>query len=164
MGHGSLAEVPAAGTNFVAGFAGRKSFSRVMAKVQCDHAGWIDGEELAVALSAADVFLMPSTQESFGLMAVESMACGTPVLVFEGTALPDIIKAPQGGLAVPAKNSEALACAIRQLLEDDALKDKLGRQARQIAEREYAFALYCQRHVELYQNAIAQHTQEKKSL
>jgi glycosyltransferase involved in cell wall biosynthesis len=124
--------------------------------------GWLDGEGLAEALSVADVFLMPSVQEAFGLMAVESMACGTPVIVFEGTALPDVIKAPHGGLAVPAKNSEALAAAIQKVLEDEALRNKLGKQARQIAEKEYALALYGQRHINMYENAIARHRSGKK--
>ena len=116
--------------------------------------GWVDGEDLAIALSAADVFLMPSIQEAFGLMAVEAMSCGTPTIVFEGTSLPDVIKSPRGGLAVPAKDSVALAGAIKRLLEDDDLRGELGRQARQIAEREYGFPLYLQRHVGLYEKVI----------
>jgi glycosyltransferase involved in cell wall biosynthesis len=85
------------------------------------------------------------------------MACGTPVIVFEGTALPDVIKAPLGGLAVPAKDSRALAVAIKQLLENDELRCKLGKQARQIAEREYSFSQYVKRHISLYDKAIEQH-------
>ena len=119
--------------------------------------GWVDGEDLAIALSAADVFLMPSIQEAFGLMAVEAMACGTPVIVFEGTALPDVIKSPLGGIAVPAKDSVALAGAIKRLLDDDDLRSELGRQARQIAEREYAFPMYVQRHISLYEEVIERH-------
>ena len=111
----------------------------------------------AVALSAADVFLMPSIQEAFGLMAVEAMACGTPVIVFEGTALPSVIRAPHGGLAVPARDSVALAGAIKRLLDDDDLRSELGGQARQIAEREYAFPLYIQRHLSLYEEVIERH-------
>ena len=134
-----------------------RAFRSLYPKYSVITPGWIDGEELAVALSAADVFLMPSIQEAFGLMAVESMACGTPVVVFEGTALPDVIKAPQGGLAVPARDSVALAAAIQRLLEDDDLRSELGGQARKIAEREYAFPLYVQRHISLYEEVIERH-------
>jgi glycosyltransferase involved in cell wall biosynthesis len=123
--------------------------------------GWIDGEELAVALSAADVFLMPSIQEAFGLMAIESMACGTPVITFDGTSLPEVIKTPHGGLAVPAKDSVALAGAIQKLLEDDNLRDKLGKQARQIAEQEYTLPVYVQRHLSLYEDAIERHLEKR---
>jgi glycosyltransferase involved in cell wall biosynthesis len=75
--------------------------------------GWVtDTDAIAEGLCAADLFLMPSIAEAFGLMAVESMACGTPVIVFEGTALPETINAPECGIAVPYKDSEALARAI----------------------------------------------------
>jgi glycosyltransferase involved in cell wall biosynthesis len=124
--------------------------------------GWIDGEELAVTLAAADVFLMPSIQEAFGLMAVESMACGTPVITFDGTSLPDVIKAPLGGLSVSAMDSNALAGAIQKLLEDDDLRKRLGKQARQIAEQEYALPLYVQRHLSLYEDAIKRHHRQNQ--
>jgi glycosyltransferase involved in cell wall biosynthesis len=138
-------------------FEDGKGFKILSPKYSVITTGWIDSENLAVALSAADVFLMPSIQEAFGLMAVEAMACGTPVIVFEGTALPDVIKSPLGGLAVPAMDSVALAGAIKLLLEDDDLRSKLGWQARKIAEREYAFPLYVQRHISLYEEVIERH-------
>ncbi len=117
--------------------------------------GWADGEVLANALSAADLFLMPSVQEAFGLMAVEAMACGTPVVVFEGTSLPEVIGAPDGGgTVVPMKDSRALASEIARLLADDETREALGRRAREIAEREYAHSLYVRRHLDLYRSLL----------
>jgi len=142
-------------------FQDGKDFKALSPKYNVNTTGWIDGEDLAVALSAADVFLMPSIQEAFGLMAVEAMACGIPVIVFEGTSLPGVIKCPLGGLAVPAMNSVALAGAIKRLLDDDDLRSRLGEQARQIAEREYAFPLYVQRHIRLYEEVIDRHHNRK---
>jgi glycosyltransferase involved in cell wall biosynthesis len=135
-------------------FEDGKGFKILSPKYIVTTPGWVDGEDLAVALSAADVFLMPSIQEAFGLMAVEAMACGIPVIVFEGTSLPDVIRVPRGGLAVPAMDSVALAGAIKRLLDDDDLRSELGGQARQVAEREYAFPLYVQRHISLYREVI----------
>ena len=131
-----------------------RAFRSLWPKYSVITPGWIDGEELAVVLSAADIFLMPSVQEAFGLMAVEAMACGTPVVVFDGTALPDVIQSPKGGLTVSAKNSAALAKTIQRLLEDQKLRDELGRQGRQIAESEYSLPMYVQRHIDLYEEAI----------
>jgi len=145
-------------------FEDGKGFKVLSPKYNVCMLGWVDGENLADALSAADVFLMPSIQEAFGLMAVESMACGTPVIVFEGTSLPDVIKAPLGGLAVPAKDSVALAGAIKRILDDDELRSELGRQARQIAESEYAFPLYVQRHIRLYEEVIERHQNGDRGL
>ena len=138
-------------------FEDGKGFKILSPKYSVVTPGWVEGENLAVALSAADVFLMPSIQEAFGLMAVEAMACGTPTIVFEGTSLPDVIRSPRGGLAVPAKDSVALAGAIKQLLDDDDLRSELAGQACQIAESEYAFPLYVQRHITLYEEVIESH-------
>jgi glycosyltransferase involved in cell wall biosynthesis len=144
-------------------FEDGKGFKILSPKYSVITPGWVDGEDLAIALSAADVFLMPSIQEAFGLMAVEAMACGTPVIVFEGTSLPEVIRSPQGGLAVPAMDSVALAGAIKRLLNDDDLRSRLGGQARQLAEQEYSFPLYVERHVKLYEDVIKCHYQGRQA-
>ena len=141
-------------------FQDGKGFQCLSPKYNIVATGWIDGEELAGALSAADVFMMPSIQEAFGLMAVEAMACGVPVIVFEGTSLPGVIKSPRGGLAVPARDSVALAGALKRLLDNDDLRNELGANARQIAEDEYAFPLYVQRHIRLYKEVIERHERD----
>ncbi|MDH5637192.1 MAG: glycosyltransferase, partial [Nitrospinota bacterium] len=116
--------------------------------------GWTTCEEMvAEGLNAADLFLMPSTAEGFGLMAIESLACGTPVIVFEGTALPQTIRAPKGGLAVP-QNHEALAEAIKTLLEDNALRRKMGEYGIELAREEHNANDYIQRHLDLYDRLI----------
>lgn len=135
-------------------FEDGQAFRSLSPKYNVITTGWLNEADLAIALSAADVFLMPSVQESFGLMAVESMACGTPVIVFEGTALPDIIKAPKGGYAVPARDSEALCESLKNILNDDKLRDNMSRQARIIAEEEYDVKSYLNHHIKLYQKVI----------
>ncbi|MGO8822511.1 MAG: glycosyltransferase [Desulfomonilaceae bacterium] len=121
--------------------------------------GWVDDQDLiSVALNAMDVFLMPSTAEAFGMMAVESMACGTPVICFEGTSLPQVIHAPQGGIAVPYKNDTALAEAIQTLLDNDSLRESLSANGLKIVGEEYREDLYVKRHLELYESLLAQGT------
>lgn len=124
--------------------------------------GWINGNEMVEALSAADVFLMPSVQESFGLMAIEAMSCSLPVIVFEGSALPLIIKAPLGGIAVPSKNSKALAKAIALLLNDDEIRLKMSKQARALVESEYSDSLYMNKHLEVYNEVIKNFNKKKE--
>jgi glycosyltransferase involved in cell wall biosynthesis len=138
-----------------------KGFNSLAYKYNIVTPGWIDGEDLADALSAADVFLMPSLQEAFGLMAVEAMACGIPVIVFDGTALPDVIQAPTGGLAVPANDILALAEVIKVLIEDDDQRIKLGKQARQLALKEYSFTRYTEQHIDLYDQVLQQYQLHK---
>jgi glycosyltransferase involved in cell wall biosynthesis len=118
--------------------------------------GWVDDRNLMVAaLNAADIFLMPSIAEAFGMIAVEAMACGTPVIVFEGTSLPSVIHAPHGGIAVPYKDHEALAGAIKLLLEDRTLHQTLVENGLKIVQQEYTLDLYVRRHLELYEKLMA---------
>ncbi len=114
--------------------------------------GWLEDEgRLAEAMSAADVFLMPSIAESFGMMAVESMACGTPVICFEGTALPSVINAPRSGIAVAYKDVRSFAAAIEGLLANSQLRQQLAAACIKLVRQEYNLDLYAKRHIELYQ-------------
>jgi glycosyltransferase involved in cell wall biosynthesis len=60
---------------------------------------------------------MPSMAEAFGMMAIEAMSCGRPVLCFEGTSLPGVTFAPDAGIAVPAADPAALAAVISNWIE-----------------------------------------------
>lgn len=132
-------------------FEGKGGLDSLKQKYNVIELGWSKGLDAVIqALNAADIFLMPSTAEAFGMMAVESMACGTPVIVFDGTALPDVIHAPEGGVSVPAKDSKALADAITELLEDKQRYDQLVENGLRIVQEEYALEKYIQRHIELY--------------
>ncbi len=118
--------------------------------------GWVNNERfMAAVLSAADVFLMPSIAEAFGVMAVESMACGTPVIVFEGTALPSVIHAPRGGIAVSFKDWEALKDALENLIENTELYGDIVRNGLEIVNEEYTIDKYVMRHLDLYNQLIA---------
>ncbi|NLM10792.1 MAG: glycosyltransferase [Clostridiaceae bacterium] len=101
--------------------------------------------------AACDVFLMPSIAESFGLMAIEAMASARPVIVFEGTALPDVTFAPDCGIAVPYKNSDALRVAVERLINNPEECRYRGELGRKLAEQHYKFEDYVRRHIELYQ-------------
>jgi glycosyltransferase involved in cell wall biosynthesis len=133
---------------------GTSGFEELSDKFNIIYLGWVDGNQLIHALSAADIFLMPSIQESFGLMAIEAMACETPVIVFDGTALPSIIKS--GGIVVESKNSEKLVEAIELLLNDDQKRDELAIKSREIVESEYSYSLYVKKHIEMYEQTIEQ--------
>ena len=79
-----------------------------------------DDSALARALSACDVFLMPSTAEAFGLMAIEAMGAARPVISFDGTSLPTVTGAPECGITVPMGNDLLLRSAIDALATDRA--------------------------------------------
>ena len=117
--------------------------------------GWVeDRQKVVEMLGAADVFLMPSTAEAFGMMAVEAMACGTCVVVSEKTSLPGVVRAPKAGLSIPQGDHEALAGALEMLLSDRARRLEMGRQGVDLVRREYSEELYVKRHLELYQDLL----------
>ena len=115
--------------------------------------GWVkDEHQLISAYNAADFLLMPSSAESFGMMAIEAMACGKPSIVMEGTALPDTIFAPEGGIAVPQGDIEALRNATETLLLNPEKCRQLGDNARKISSEHYSFEAYIQSIIALYQD------------
>ncbi len=89
--------------------------------------------------AAADMVVMPSHYESFGLVALEAMMMGTPVIASEVGGLAHLVKDGVTGFHVPAKDPKALSLKIYDLLEHEALREKLGRQANQYAQN-YAWS------------------------
>jgi len=95
--------------------------------------GWVD-EELKPALYAgAEAFLFPSLYEGFGLPPLEALSCGTPVIVSDRSALPEVVDG--GGLCVDPEDTSALASAMERLLRDRALREQLQRAALTHARR-----------------------------
>ena len=95
---------------------------------------------LSVAYSAADVFVIPSLQESFGQTVTEAMACGTPVVGFDVGGIPDMVRPGETGELAPAGDAPALAAAIGRVLADPAYRDHLGGNGRRVAVAEYGLA------------------------
>ncbi|HET8629670.1 MAG TPA: glycosyltransferase [Thermomicrobiales bacterium] len=83
-------------------------------------------EALPEYYAAADVAVVPSRYESFGLVAVEAMACGTPVVASHVGGLAYTIEDGENGFLVPYGDGEALAGALARVLGDDALRARLG--------------------------------------
>ncbi len=97
-----------------------------------------DDVTLALVYSAADVMIVPSTQEAFGQTASESLACGTPVVAFNTTGLKDIVDHQQNGYLASAFEVEDLVQGIIWVLENKERHQKLGECARQKAEEEFS--------------------------
>lgn len=117
--------------------------------------GWTnDDSVMQDVYGATDLFLMPSLADSFGLMAVEAMACGKPTICFEGTALPEVVFTPEAGLAVPSRDSAALAAAMERLIGDPQERLARGARSRQLAEQHYDIRLQAERMVDVYERVI----------
>jgi len=96
--------------------------------------GSLDQPTLARYYAAADLCAVPSLTESFGLVALEAMACGTPVVGTRVGGLQTLIADGESGLLVPAGDYQALAEAMAQVLTDPRLRMHLAHGARDRAE------------------------------
>jgi glycosyltransferase involved in cell wall biosynthesis len=100
----------------------------------------VSDEELARLYGEAEVAVVPSLYEGFSLPAIEAMACAVPVVATTGGALPEVVgESGETGLLVEPNNPEALADAIRTLLDDAALRDKLGANGRERATKRFTW-------------------------
>jgi D-inositol-3-phosphate glycosyltransferase len=106
--------------------------------------------------SAAEIVVVPSHYESFGLVALEAMACGTPVVASETGGLVFLVRDGETGFHVPTGDPEALADRLRQLLQDELLRERLGRQAAEYARR-YAWPLIADQIIDLYHGTVGIH-------
>ncbi|MCJ7736116.1 MAG: glycosyltransferase [Anaerolineae bacterium] len=88
-----------------------------------------DQDTLPYYYSAAEMVVMPSDYESFGMVALEAMACGTPVIVSDVGGLAFLVKDGRTGYRVPARDVAGLADRILRLLDDDALRRTVGYRA-----------------------------------
>lgn len=121
--------------------------------------GEVDDDTVAAALNACDVFVLPSVarSEAFGLVLLEAMASGKPVVT---TALPTgvsfVNRDGETGHVVPPADPDALARAIQSLLDDQALRARLGRAARARFEREFTVAIEAERILALYESILSE--------
>ena len=106
-------------------------------------------EVLAQYYAAADVFVMPSHYESFGMVVVEAMACGTPVVASCVGGMASTVMHEQTGLLVPVGDAQAFAQAIIRVVAAPALRDTLGAAGVQRAQT-YAWARIGERNLQLY--------------
>jgi D-inositol-3-phosphate glycosyltransferase len=92
--------------------------------------GAVPQKELPMYYSAADVCVVPSFYESFGLVAVEALACGTPVVASRVGGLPGVVKHDENGLLVAERTASEFAASIGALCGDEGRRSRLASQAR----------------------------------
>ncbi|MFT5133420.1 MAG: N-acetyl-alpha-D-glucosaminyl L-malate synthase BshA [Gammaproteobacteria bacterium] len=86
-------------------------------------------------LACSDVFLLPSEEESFGLAALEAMACGVPVVSYDVAALNGLISNGENGYRVPMGDTDAMAMKTLELVKDNEFRQHCRSQARESAKR-----------------------------
>jgi len=114
-----------------------------------------DDASLAVLYSAANLMIVPSTQEAFGQTASEASACGTPVVAFNNSGLTNIIDHKKTGYLAQALDIDDLVAGIAWLLKDQARYKLVRTQARQKAESEFGLQIQAEQYLALFQDLLA---------
>jgi N-acetyl-alpha-D-glucosaminyl L-malate synthase BshA len=110
--------------------------------------------DLPDVLRGADLFLLPSETESFGLAALEAMACGVPVVASATGGLPEVIVDGETGFLRPVGDVDAMADAALSLLTDDARAHRMAVAARRHAET-FRPDLAVDRYLEIYKKTLS---------
>jgi glycosyltransferase involved in cell wall biosynthesis len=110
---------------------------------------------LSTIYSAADVFVIPSLQESFGQTVIESLACATPVVGFASGGIPDMVRPGETGWLAPTGDVKALRDAIATALLDRDRRLAMSPVCREVAIREYSLDVQAKAYVRLYETLVA---------
>ena len=116
--------------------------------------GFLDQDVLAVLAAAADVAVVPSIYEPFGMVALEAAAAGTPLVVADTGGLREFVEHGITGLRFQPGDVGALATAVTSVLSDEVLARRLVRDARDVLTRDYAWSTVAARTAAVYARAV----------
>jgi glycosyltransferase involved in cell wall biosynthesis len=118
--------------------------------------GGLVADALVAAMQSAAVLVLPSQteHESFGMVLVEAMACGTPVVGSDTGGPVHVITPGVTGLLFPHADSDALAAACRRLLQDGGLADRMGAAGRRCVVERYAWPALTEHHLRLFRSLL----------
>ncbi len=106
-------------------------------------------------LGVCDLFLLPSDLESFGLAALEAMACEVPVIASDVGGMREVIDPGKDGFLLPARDVEAMARAAIELLGNPQRAREMGRAARAKARARFCSTLVVPRYISFYEKMLA---------
>ena len=113
----------------------RQQLEKIFAGTASRFVGYLRGEELAGAYASADAFLFPSSTETLGLVLLEAMAAGCPVVAAKRGGIPDIVTDGENGCLYDPDQTDGLLVATRRLLEQGERHQQMRQAARREAER-----------------------------
>jgi glycosyltransferase involved in cell wall biosynthesis len=99
--------------------------------------GFKNQSELPAMYAMSDIFVLPSSKEPLGVVTLEAMACGLPVVVTDRTGLwgpEDAVRNGENGFVYPSGNVAELAAAVRRLVLDRTLRERMGSKSREIVK------------------------------
>jgi D-inositol-3-phosphate glycosyltransferase len=119
-------------------------------------AGRVGHDRLPLYYTAADVCVIPSHYEPFGLVAIEAMACGTPVVASDVGGLKFTVVPEETGLLVPPQDEAAFAAALDRILNNEVWAQKLRKQASERVQQNFSWSGVAVQLSDLYRRLLAQ--------
>jgi glycosyltransferase involved in cell wall biosynthesis len=106
-----------------------------MAGTPCVFTGYIEGEDLAAVYASCDLFVFPSTTDTFGNVVLEAQASGIPVIVSDAGGPQENVIPGETGLIVPGNDADSLMVAITALINEPARLQRMGQAARRYVQQ-----------------------------
>lgn len=136
----------------------RPAFERAITKFQLSSTvrlvGSIPHTELPRWLAACDAFVRPSVSEGFGIAFIEAMACGLPLITTPVVAQMGIFKAGQHGLVLPTGAVDDLANCMKELVDNNPIRQRLAAEARRWAVEQYDWDSIVTKIEKIYERAV----------
>ena len=101
-------------------------------------------------LSRFDLFVISSIREGQPLVLLEAMAYGLAIVATNIGGIPDTVKEGEEAILLEPGNPEILASAMRNLIDNDSLREKYGQKAKERAEKEFSISAICNQYEKLY--------------
>ena len=117
-------------------------------------AGKVPHGEVPKELGQLDIYVALSREESFGVAVLEASSCALPVVVSDAGGLPEVVENGVTGKVVPRGNVDAAVAALRQLVLDRDLRNRMGKAGRELVQRTYAWPRCVDRMVEVLHEAV----------
>jgi len=114
--------------------------------------GFVNDEELPAYYNAADIFVLHSSYEAFGIVLIEAMICELPVISTNVGAIPEVVDDKITGLIVPPKKPKELANAILELANSKELREKMGKEGKERAIRKYDLGIIIAKYLNIYES------------
>lgn len=119
--------------------------------------------DMAPLLSISDVLLLPSADESFGLVALEAMACEVPVIATRVGGIPEVVHSEEDGFLCELGDVPAMAEAGIRLVREPNLREKMGTAARLHARKDFCATKMVERYEDLYKRTIRQSASDSQT-
>ena len=116
--------------------------------------GMIDFDDIPRIYAVADIFVLPSEGDSFGLVFVEAMASGLPVVAVSGGAVEETVHDGVNGLLAPPGDAAALSQCILEFVKDPELRRSVGQRNVEYVKERFGWDAVAQRYLDLYKTSL----------